>query len=432
MRAAPSAHRRFRSAVLPSGAVSRSAGAAPSVSGWRHQLPVYSPLCPAALLAGARAAARGTAPERAHERLIALLRQRYSPRAVLLTDSGTTALTAALIGIVQDRPGSAVALPAFSCYDVATAADGANVPVLLYDTDPHSLAPDLASLQTTLRRGAAAVVVAHLYGCPVDLVEVNRLAAETGAVVIEDAAQAAGATLDGRPAGGLGSLALLSFGRGKGLTGGSGGALLAHDEAGERILDRVRGLLLEPRRGWPEVVAIAAQLLFARPGVYAFPAALPLLRLGETVYREPHPLRGAAAVCCPVVAANWTLADGEVEVRRRNAERLLVELRGRPGFETIRTAGHARPGYLRLPVLASLGVRRSAAETAARRLGVMPGYPQALCDLERFGPRCLNRDDPFPGSRLLAARLCTLPTHSRLAARDLAHLEAWIRTVGGR
>src|SRR3989442_13700286 len=102
------------------------------------------------MVAGVRSPARGPPPEGAQERLIALLRQRYSPRAVFLTDSGTTALSAALIGIVQDRPGSAVALPAFSCYDVATAADGANVPVRLYDTDPHSLAQYLASLQTML------------------------------------------------------------------------------------------------------------------------------------------------------------------------------------------------------------------------------------------------------------------------------------------
>src|SRR5207237_8893759 len=141
-----------------------------------------------------------------------------------LTGSGTTALTAALIGVLKDRPG-AVALPAYGCYDLATAADGANAPVLLYDLDPHTLAPDLPQLRDALRQGASAVVVVHFYGHPVDLGEVKRLAAERGALVIEDAAQAAGAKLDGRPVGTQSSLAVLSFGRGKGLTGGSGGAL---------------------------------------------------------------------------------------------------------------------------------------------------------------------------------------------------------------
>jgi perosamine synthetase len=401
------------------------------VSGWRHQVPVHSPLSAAALLAGVRAAAtRNGGPARAEARVVALLRERYSPRAVLLTESGTAALTAALLGVLGDRPGAAVAMPAYSCYDVATAAAGADAPVLLYDVDPHTLAPEPTHVQAALRRGAAAIVVAHLYGYPVDLGEVNRLAAEAGAVVIEDAAQAAGATLNDRPAGSQSSLAVLSFGRGKGLTGGSGGALLAHDEIGERAVQRAREYLGEPRRGWPELVAIIAQLLFERPNLYAIPAALPFLRLGQTIYREPRPLRAAATVSCPVIAATWTLAEREVEVRRRNAERLVVELREHTGLQTIIVPRHTRPGYLRLPVLASPGARRAAGETTARRLGVMPGYPKALRDVDRVGSRCLNRDAAFPGSRLLAARLCTLPTHGRLAPRDLAGLEQWIRVVG--
>jgi len=407
-------------------------GAGTSVSVWRHQVPVHSPLSVAALLAGVRAAAaRDGRPAQAEERVIGLLNQRYSPRAVLLTESGTAALTAALLGVLGDRSGAAVALPAYACYDVATAVDGAGVSVLLYDVDPHTLAPDLGHLQATLRQGAAAVVVVHLYGCPFDLAEVNRLATEAGAVVIEDAAQGAGGTVNSRPAGTQGALAVLSFGRGKGLTGGSGGALLANDDVGERVLTRVRGLLGEPRRGWPELLGIAAQLLLERPNLYALPAALPFLRLGQTIYREPRPLRGPTSVSCPVIAATWTLAEREVEVRRRNAERLLLELRRQPGFETITTPGRARPGYLRLPVLGSPETRRSATEPTARRLGVMRGYPKALCDLEGFAQRCVNRGAAFPGSRLLAARLCTLPTHGRLGVRDLERLGQWIRAAGG-
>jgi len=403
------------------------------VRSWRHQVPVHSPISAAALYAGARAAAlRNGGLARAEDRVVALLKTRYSARGVLLTDSGTAALTAAILGVLGDRPDSAVAMPAYACYDLATAADAADVPVLLYDTDPGTLAPNLAELETVLRQGAKVIVAVHLYGYPVDLGEVNRLAAAAGAVVIEDAAQGAGGTVNDRPAGTQSSLAVLSFGRGKGLTGGSGGALLAYDETGARVLERVRGMLGTPRRGWSELVTLAAQLFLERPSVYAIPAALPFLRLGQTIYREPRPLRGVSAASARVIAATWSLAERELELRRRNAERLLVELRAQPGFATITTSRYARPGYLRLPVIVSPALRRSAAESAARRLGIMPGYPKALCDLDRFRPRCLNRDVLFPGSRLLAAQLCTLPTHGRLAMRDLARLEEWIRVSGGR
>ena len=219
-------------------------------------------------------------------------------------------------------------------------------------------------MRAALRAGAAAIVVVHLYGCPVDLAEVNRLAARAGAVVIEDAAQATGTMLGERPAGSLGSLGVLSFGRGKGLTGGSGGALMAHDETGARALERVRGLLGPPRRGLSEIGAMLAQWSLSRANLYALPAALPFLHLGETVYRRPRPLRVPTASSCSVVAATWTAAERETEVRCRHAERLFHALRGRRGSRCIHTPRQARPGYLRLPVLASPSARRARGEAA--------------------------------------------------------------------
>jgi dTDP-4-amino-4,6-dideoxygalactose transaminase len=405
-----------------------------AVTGWRHQVPVRSPVSWAALVAGLRSATSGTRAAQAEDRVVGLLRERYVANEVLLTESGTTALTAALLAALHDRPGAPplVAMPAYACYDLATVADGAGVRVFLYDVDPHTLAPDIAQVEAAVRQGAGVVVVAHLYGYPLDLHEISRLAAAAGAVLIEDAAQVAGATLNGRVAGTSGSLVVLSFGRGKGLTGGSGGALLARDDVGVSLLQRARALLDPPRRGWREVMTTSAQLLLEHPSLYAIPAALPFLRLGQTIYRAPRPLRAPAAAASAMIAATWTLADREVDVRRRNAARLLEAVEEQPHLATIRAAAHARPGYLRLPLIASAGGRRAAGELRARRLGVMPGYPKALCDLEGFGARCLNREAAFPGARALAERLCTLPTHGRLEARDLGRLEAWIREHGRR
>jgi len=399
---------------------------------WRRQPPVYSPVAVTTVLHGLRAAVAPGAAREYRVALTARLRERFGAAAVLLTDSGTGALTAALRVVLRERPGAAAALPAFGCYDLATAADGAGARVLLYDVDPHSLTPDGESLRAALQRNVAVVVAAHLYGYPADLTAVNRLAAEAGAVVIEDAAQAAGATLGARPAGSQASLSVLSFGRGKGWSGGGGGALLAFDPLGVAVLERARALLAAPRRGGRELLALGAQWLLARPQLYALPAALPFLRLGQTVYRSPQPLRAAARATCAATAAGWTLAEREVEVRRRHAERLLMELRRQPEFEAIQSDASGRPGYLRLPVLPSPAARQAVARDGAARLGVMPSYPRALCDLEGFAPRCDNRDGQFHGSRLLAERLCTFPTHGRLSRRDMAELVAWIQAIGGR
>jgi dTDP-4-amino-4,6-dideoxygalactose transaminase len=188
---------------------------------WRRQPPVLSPVSSRALVDGV-AAAIGL-DSNAHEGVSEDLRKRYRCHDALLTDSGTSALILALRRIA---PQGIVALPAYGCIDLTTAALGAGVRVRLYDIDPVTLSPDLDSVRAALRRGVDAIVVTHLYGYPADMFGVASLAAEAGVPVIEDAAQGAGGTLRGSLLGSIGDVSVLSFGRGKGMTGGSGGALL--------------------------------------------------------------------------------------------------------------------------------------------------------------------------------------------------------------
>lgn len=406
----------------------------PGARPWRHQLPVASPVSWAALAGGLHAALSGTQARRDHDAVAESLTGRFGAADALLTDSGTSALAVAIAGALRERPGTAVALPAFACYDVATAAVAAGVPALLYDVDPRSLTPDLVSVRRAVHQGAGAIVVAHLYGYPSDLGDVLRLAREADAVVIEDAAQAAGATVCGRLAGTQAPLAVLSFGRGKGWTGGGGGALLAFDEIGMGVLDRARAGLRRARRGWGALAALAGQHVLARPGTYALPAALPFLRLGETVYRAPHAPRGLARASAGIISRTQPLADAELAVRRRNAERLSLALRGdvRSGLQAIACQPGANPSYLRLPVLAPADRRGMVCDRRAVRLGIAPSYPRPLSELAEFAPRCGNGGEPFSGARELAARLCTLPTHGQLDECDVMDLERWIHTAGGR
>src|SRR6266550_976971 len=195
----------------------------------RHQLAAYSPVTAAASLrAAAQTLHLGDDPR---PRLRALLQREYDSRSVVLCGSGTQALT---IAIREARrrvdPASPVALPAYSCFDVASAAVGADVRVSFYDLDPDTLGPDLSSLERVFRSGAGTAVIAPLYGLPIDWVPLAALAREYGAILIEDAAQGHGARWDGRPLGTLGDISTLSFGRGKGWTGGNGGALLTRND----------------------------------------------------------------------------------------------------------------------------------------------------------------------------------------------------------
>ena len=377
----------------------------------RKQLPVYSPVTVGSVAAAFIASATGG--ERARSRVLELVRAEHGPRDLLLLDSGTSALTLALRAACREaeEAGRAplVALPAYGCFDLATAAVGANARVVLYDLDPATLGPDWPSLKRALAYRPAAVVVAHLYGVPVDVARVVGVAAAVDAVVIDDAAQGVGASIAGRPLGSLGSRGILSFGRGKGRTGGGGGALLANDERGADLLARVRGEVAAPELGLRAAVVLKTQWLLGRPSLYWIPASLPFLGLGETPYRAPHPASSMAAASLGALAAAWDESTREI-VRRREAAaawRRSTMVQGWSIPESDATA--AVRGELRLAVVLPPDQHSS---NVVERLGggVMPGYPVTLAQLPALADR-LQHPEPMPGADALTQRLVTLPCH---------------------
>ena len=78
-------------------------------------------------------------------------------------------------------------------------------------------------------RRIAAVVPMHVFGCPVDIDELNEVVAEWPMVVVEDAAESLGSSYKGRMCGSLGSIAAISFNGNKIVTTGGGGALVTND-----------------------------------------------------------------------------------------------------------------------------------------------------------------------------------------------------------
>lgn len=377
--------------------------------------PVHSPLTLRALAGGVRAAVSRRAAGEAEKRVRDSIREEYAPRTAWLLDSGTSALSLAIRAAGHRRPGPA-ALPAYCCYDVATAAVGARSEIVLYDVDPETLGPDADSLRSALERGVSSVVLVHLYGIPVDLDRFGPAIEAAGAVLIEDAAQGAGGRYRGKPLGAWGSLAVLSFGRGKGRTGGGGGALFANDERGEDLLVtlRTQGLSEEELpaggAGWDRLAATAAQWALARPGLYTIPASLPFLGLGETVYRSPWPPRRMPRACSGVLAETWGLQTEEAERRRTAAARLREELAREEGVSLVRPPEQSVPGYLRFPVL--VGERRIVIDRD-HSVDLTAGYPAPIRDLSALRARLVDSPGGFSGSEALCQRLFTIPPGAR-------------------
>jgi len=139
------------------------------------------------------------------------------------TSSGTAALHLALLALGV-QPGDEVALPSYVCTAPLYAIQYLGATPLLVDIDPATYNIDVADLQKKRTQRTKAVIVPHLFGLPAALAALLA----TGLPIVEDCAQALGATYHGQPVGSFGALAICSFYATKVLTTGEGGMVLSH------------------------------------------------------------------------------------------------------------------------------------------------------------------------------------------------------------
>jgi dTDP-4-amino-4,6-dideoxygalactose transaminase len=132
-------------------------------------------------------------------------------------------------------PGDEVMLPSYVCVAPLHAIEYVGATARLADIDPHTFNMDPADVRRRLTRSTRAIIVPHMFGRPADLDNLMAI----GLPIVEDCAQALGASLAGHPAGSMGHIAVLSFYATKLLTTGEGGMVLSRDR---RVLSRIRDL----------------------------------------------------------------------------------------------------------------------------------------------------------------------------------------------
>lgn len=108
------------------------------------------------------------------------------------------------------------------------------------DIEPDAYTMDVGSLESAITARTKAIMPVHIYGTPCNMLAINEIAERRGIAVLEDAAQAHGATIRDRKIGGFGNAATFSFYPGKNLGAyGDAGAVVTNDDA---LADRVRKL----------------------------------------------------------------------------------------------------------------------------------------------------------------------------------------------
>ena len=144
--------------------------------------------------------------------------------------NGTDALELVLAGLGVG-PGDEVIVPANTFVATAEAVVTVGATPVFVDVDPATLLITVVGIEEAITASTKAVMVVHLFGQVPDMDAIMALTDSAGIHVVEDSAQAHGATFDGRPAGSFGAAATFSFYPGKNLGAlGDGGAVVTNSE----------------------------------------------------------------------------------------------------------------------------------------------------------------------------------------------------------
>lgn len=295
-------------------------------------------------------------------------------------NSGTSALHLALIALGVGR-GDEVLVPSFTFAASANSIRLAGATPVFVDIDPATFCIDPKAAAAALTPRTRAVMPVHLYGHPADMGPIMALAEEHELHVIEDAAQAHAASLDGTPVGAFGVAACFSFYPTKNMTSGEGGMVSTPREDIARMLRLLRNQGME-KRYENEVVGFNTRMT----DLHAAIGRVQLTKLaGWTDQRQAnakffdHNLRG---VVVPPVA------DGAVHVYHQY---------------TVRVPDHDRDAF--------------AAELMESGVSSGVYYPIPVHRLPSFAQTI-----DLPETERAAAEVLSLPVHPALSEGDLSRI----------
>ena len=149
-------------------------------------------------------------------------------RECVAVSSGTAGLHLGLLA-AGIGPGDEVLVPSFTFAATGNSVALTGATPVFVDIEPDTFAMDPAAAAAAMTERTAGIMPVHLYGHPFDAPAFQKLAADRGVQLCEDAAQAHGASLDGAKVGTFGSFAMFSLYPTKNMTSGEGGMVSCAD-----------------------------------------------------------------------------------------------------------------------------------------------------------------------------------------------------------
>ncbi len=178
--------------------------------------------------------------------------KRFGFRHAVSVNSATSGLYAA-VGALGLGPGDEMLVPPFTMTASAAAALVYGAVPIFVDIEPDYFCIDPDAIEKAITPRTKAIMVVHITGQPADMERIMTIARKHRLKVIEDCAQVAGATLNGRPVGSFGDIGVFSLNCHKTIQTGEGGVAVTDDDQLALRLKLIRNHGEYAVQGMPEV-----------------------------------------------------------------------------------------------------------------------------------------------------------------------------------
>ena len=173
----------------------------------------------------------------------------------LACSNGTVTLHLAMLAL-GIKPGDEVIMPTLTYIATVNAVKYCGAKPVFVDSDPGTWNIDPKKIEEKINEHTKAIITVHLYGLACNMDEIMRLSERHGIPIIEDAAEAHGATWDGKNVGSIGKIGSFSFFGNKIITCGEGGMLTTNDRELYERMKHLRSQGVDPnKRYWHTEVA---------------------------------------------------------------------------------------------------------------------------------------------------------------------------------
>lgn len=308
-------------------------------------------------------------------------------RDCVAVNSGTSALHLALLALGVG-PGDEVIVPSFTFAATANSVALTGATPIFVDIDPitYNINPDLIEAAITTKTKAIQVV--HLYGLPADMPRISEIARKRNLLLIEDAAQAHLAEVNGQRVGTFGDVAAFSFYPTKNMTSGEGGMVVLKNADAARLCRLYRNQGME-QRYQNEVIGFNLRMTDIH-------AAIGISQLAKV--------------------SKWT------ERRKANANYLNSKIQSVTTPATPNGFSHV---YHQYTVRITKNRDQFSKKLSELGIGNSVYYPTQVHKLPSFA---LNLE--LPNTHLATEQVLSLPVHPSLSKRDLNRIADAVNLVG--